>query len=77
MQPIRDQRLRFSVPDRRGVRGDPDPATARRIEWLQELVEEFGPNEVSHWFEPPPGWTFDEWESQASIHAELPQPNQN
>ena len=65
------------MPDRSGVRGDPDPAISRRIEWLQQLVEEFGPNEVSRWFEPPPGWTFDEWESQSPVHAELPEPSQN
>ena len=54
------------VPKRR-KRKKPSPQTLLRIEWLRWLVEEFGPESVSEWQEPPV--TFQEWKLNRELEA--------
>jgi hypothetical protein len=52
---------------RRRRKKKPAPVTLLRIEWLTWLVEEFGPEAVSEWQDPPV--SFREWKLTRELAA--------
>ncbi|MHC4549304.1 MAG: hypothetical protein ACYTEZ_11070 [Planctomycetota bacterium] len=54
-------------PPRRRRKKEPDALTLLRVEWLEWLVAEFGPEAVSEWQDPPV--TFAEWKRARELAA--------
>jgi len=52
---------------RRRKKKHPDPLTVLRVEWLEWLVAEYGPDAVGDWSEPPV--SFEQWRALRELAA--------
>ena len=67
MKPTIQTRPRIGDLPKRRKKKLPNPETELRIEWLEWLVEEFGPEAASEWLEPPV--TFHAWQLARALDA--------
>jgi len=60
-------RPRLGKRRRRRRKKQPDPLTALRVEWLRWLVQEYGPDSVAEWRDPPV--RFRDWKRARELEA--------
>ncbi|MEM8884401.1 MAG: hypothetical protein AAGD14_10045 [Planctomycetota bacterium] len=67
MKPTIQTRPRIGDLPKRRKKKTPQPETILRIEWLEWLVEKYGPEAASEWQEPP--ISFAEWCRRRQLDA--------
>ncbi|MHC4954258.1 MAG: hypothetical protein ACYTGZ_10235 [Planctomycetota bacterium] len=67
MKPTIQTRPRIGDLPKRRKKKIPAPETELRIEWLEWLIAEFGPEQASEWQEPPV--SFREWKLSRELKA--------